>query len=122
MALPLPMVWGDHDCLVVVFRNLLENAVKYSTADCRVSVACLDGGQPGGGDGQRHRTGHPARGSTVCVRVLLYRGKNAVQTPGSGLGLSDRCSPVHLNHGTLHADSAAGKGTRITVRLPRAKV
>ena len=117
----LPQVWGDHDCLVVVFRNLLENAVKYSGADCRVLVRAWQEGNWVVATVSDTGPGIPPE-DLPYVFELLYRGKNAGQIPGSGLGLATAARLVHLNHGTLHADSAAGKGTRITVRLPRAKV
>jgi two-component system OmpR family sensor kinase len=114
---PLPSVWGDHDCLVVVFRNLMENALKFSTPAGQVEVRAW-------------QEGHTAvveiadSGSGILPRDLpyifeeLYRGENARQTPGSGLGLASAHRLIALHGGTIGADSRPEQGTVMTVRLP----
>jgi two-component system OmpR family sensor kinase len=115
---PLPPVWGDHDCLVVVFRNLLENALKFSAEADRVQVRAW-------------QEGHTAVveiadiGSGILPEDLpyifeeLFRGNNARHTPGSGLGLASAHRLVALHGGTIGVDSRLGQGTVMTIRLPQ---
>jgi len=46
--------------------------------------------------------------------------RNAVDSPGSGIGLTIVADLVAAHHGTVNAESAPGEGTRINVRLPTA--
>ena len=48
----------------------------------------------------------------------FYRGRNAGQVPGTGLGLTivKRC--VELHRGKIKVESAVGRGTTVTVKLP----
>jgi len=114
---PLPPVWGDPDCLVVVFRNLLENALKFSAGDDRIQVRAW----------QEWRTAVVEiadTGSGILPEDLpyifeeLFRGNNARHTPGSGLGLTSAHRLVTLHGGTISVDSRLGQGTVMTVRLP----
>lgn len=114
---PLPSVWGDHDCLVVVFRNLLENAFKFSVEDDRVEVRAWQ-------DGRIAVVTVADTGSGILPEDLpyifeeLYRGNNARHTPGSGLGLASAQRLVTLHGGTISVDSRLGQGTVMAIRLP----
>ncbi|MBO0772405.1 MAG: ATP-binding protein, partial [Actinobacteria bacterium] len=50
----------------------------------------------------------------------FFRAANAVESaqPGSGLGLSIVRTIVDNHHGHLSVESAQGRGTAVTVRLP----
>jgi len=115
---PLPSVWGDHDCLVVVFRNLLDNALKFSKDD-RVQVRAWQ-------EGRTAVVEIADTGSGILPEDLpyifeeLYRGKNARHTPGSGLGLASAQRLVALHGGTISVDSRLDQGTVMTIRLPLA--
>jgi len=117
---PLPPVWGDHDCLVVVFRNLMDNALKFSGEDGRVQVRAWQ-------DGRAAVVEMADTGSGILPEDLpyifeeLYRGNNARHTPGSGLGLASAQRLVTLHGGTIGVDSRPGQGTVITLRLPLKK-
>lgn len=112
----------DADRMRTVFRNLLENAVKYSVADSRpveVSIA-----QNGGGvvirvtdDGP----GIPAADVTNVfepfVRVDRSRSK---KTGGYGLGLSISKRIVEAHGGTIAVQNQVPRGTSFVVTLPQA--
>jgi signal transduction histidine kinase len=118
-AAPAP-VCGQAEMLREVVTNLLDNAVKY-TPEGRVDVRV-----------QRN-------GSTVTLTVAdtgvgmtaternqatdrFYRAASVhtMGVAGSGLGLALVDQIVCWHGGTLHIDTAPGKGTTVTVRLPAA--
>ena len=74
-ALP---VLGDHDELVRIFENLVENALKYGAAGKRVDITIgpglsADGEPEAQVERARLRAGHRARASAAPDRALLSR-------------------------------------------------
>ena len=114
---PLPSVWGDHDCLVVVFRNLLENALKFSAEDDRVQVRAWQEGRTAVVEIADTGLGILPQDQPYIFEEL-FRGNNARHTPGSGLGLASAQTLVTLHGGTISVDSRLGQGTVMTIRLP----
>lgn len=107
---------GDAAELAVVFRNLLENAVKYSETPVEVRIALTESA-----DG-RVRAEIADRGIGIAPRELrrifrrFYRvGRDAA---GLGLGLYIVNSLVRRNGGRVRARSEGiGRGSRFTVTL-----
>ena len=117
------MVLGDSEELKAAVWNLLDNAVKYSTAEPRIVVE-LDG----------------AHNNRIAVRVTdngmgispaelkrnfkrFYRipASVAVRTKGSGLGLFIVRSVARKHGGRAYAQSAGpGQGSTFTLLLPAA--
>jgi signal transduction histidine kinase len=111
---------ADPEDLQLVWINLLENAVRYGPEGGTVEVAVI-----------RENTG-PARiifedhGVGIAPADLphvferFYRGdpSRTRATGGFGLGLAIAKALVEAYGGTITADSAPGKGTRMTVELP----
>lgn len=114
---PLPEISGDGDMLVVVFRNLLDNALKYSSSEDTVTVQATE-------DGQWVTTAVTDTGigipTTDQPQVFeeLYRGDNAQSISGSGLGLALTWRIIQLHGGHIHLRSQQEEGTEITIRLP----
>lgn len=119
---------GDRRRLSQIFRNLVDNAVKFSPPGQRVDVLA-EGGMPAG----------PDRASPVMVHVVdrgigiprseqdrifqrFYRvdPSRAKSVPGTGLGLAIVKHLLILHGGTIRVDSESGKGSRFTVTLPAA--
>jgi len=110
------LVQADDDRIRQVFSNLLDNAVKHSPASSAVSVRMeLEGHAvdvhvtddgPGLPPGEQER---------VFERFVRGRG-TTVQ--GTGLGLYICRQIVEAHHGSIWAESAAGRGTTFSVRLP----
>ena len=108
-----------HPALVAeLVGNLVENAVKYadggtvslSLAACgrHVVLTVSDTGRGIPKHAQRH------------VFERFYRAENATGVPGTGLGLSTVHELVTRHyHGKVKLKSKLGKGTTITVTLPR---
>jgi signal transduction histidine kinase len=126
IALPAPSFEIDADPrrLKQILTNLLSNAIKFSPEGSRVAVSAarsVDG---------------------TCELVVADRGigmsapdlnralrpfeqvDNALarRFEGTGLGLTLTKSLTELHGGTLSIESAPGKGTTVTVRLPAARV
>jgi len=109
--------FADERLLQHVFINLLSNAVKYSPAGSPVHFDVERDGDFAVCRIRDHGMGIP---ETDIERLFsaFYRGRNAGQVPGTGLGLTivKRC--VELHRGKIKVESAVGRGTTVTVRLP----
>ena len=113
------MVVGDRRQLVSAVFNLLENAVKYSTQDDVVEVACTRSGQWVELTVRDHGIGIPSRDHDRIFerfyRVDRGRGRD---TGGTGLGLAI-VRHVLTNHGgEITVNSREGEGALFTIRLP----
>lgn len=107
---------GDANRLRQVFVNILDNAIKYSprggcitvrlaAREQACSVAVSDQG-PG-----------IAPDELDLVKTRFYKGRGAVRGSGIGLAVADEIMRGH--GGQLLLDSTLGKGTTVTLLLPR---
>jgi signal transduction histidine kinase len=112
---PIPPIEADRELLLIVFSNLTDNALKYSTADVQVRarhtgdsliVEVLDTG----------RGIQPA--DLPLITEELYRGQNVRDVTGSGLGLAMVNRIVERHRGKLEIRSRPAQGTIATVQLP----
>lgn len=113
-------VAGDHDRLRQVIDNLLTNALKFTPAGGRVTVrvTTMDSGQA---ELTVRDTGSGiAAADLPNVFKRFYRGAGSHTQPGAGLGLAIARRLVEAHGGTITAESDAGAGTLLVVRLPLA--
>jgi two-component system phosphate regulon sensor histidine kinase PhoR len=118
-------VLGHEDELGQVFRNLLENAVKYAgpRGTVRIESHGPEAGEPGMAgvsvvdDGPGIPREHIPRLTERFYRVSVSRSR---QKGGTGLGLAIVKHVVKRHRGRLDIESEPGEGTRFTVWLPRA--
>lgn len=109
------------DAVRRVLENLVGNAVKYSPAGSAVTVTVA---QELDADGVwvtlRVRDGGVGIPEADLPRLFepFFRGRNVGRVPGSGLGLAGARHLVEDAGGRLLADSADGRGSTFTVRLP----
>jgi two-component system sensor histidine kinase BaeS len=110
-------ILGDPRRLHQVITNLLTNALKFTPAGGRVTIAT-------GADGTRAvltvaDTG-PGIPADELPRVFdrFWRGRQATQTSGSGIGLAVAAELTVAHGGRLSAASPPGHGTRMTLTLP----
>jgi len=119
----LPPVTGDRDMLGLAVYNLIDNALKYSTPADAVEVRVREDGRALFIEVADGGAGIPA---SEQQRIFedLYRGENARETEGSGLGLALARRIVQLHGGeiSLRSDPAQGRGTVFTIRLPAGNV
>ena len=117
-------VLGDHDELVRVFENLVENALKYGAAGRRVDIKLGQGssaeGEPeaqvsvrdyGPGIAPEHLPRLTERFYRVDVTESRAQG-------GMGLGLALVKHILNRHRGRLTIESAPGAGAVFTVHLP----
>ncbi len=114
----LPQVMGNIDTLHLIFKNLIDNAIKFTPSgsvkvDVRqrtdqVVVTVKDDG-----------IGIPAQALPNMFK-RFYRTQTAVEKgiAGTGLGLYMVKESVEHYNGTITVDSSEGKGTTFTVKLP----
>ena len=115
-------VMGDRDELFTALSNVLDNAVKYSAADPSIRVEVVT---PNLHDVQirvrDNGVGIP-RGELKRVFKRFYRvlATGSTQVKGSGLGLFIVRAIARRHGGDAYAESdGAGRGTTVTIQLPR---
>lgn len=120
MANGTVMFRADPEDLQLVWVNLLENAVRYSSEGASVEVTVAkDNGGPARVMFQDHGAGIP-KADLPFVFERFYRGdpSRARATGGFGLGLAIAKALVEAYGGAIAVDSEPGVGTRMTVELP----
>jgi two-component system, OmpR family, phosphate regulon sensor histidine kinase PhoR len=114
----LPDVIGSEETLYIVFKNLVENAIKFTfTGTVRVEATVKNGiisvqiSDEGIGIPEHARPNLFKR---------FYRTQTAVERgiAGTGLGLYMVKEGVEKHNGTIEVKSVEAKGTTFTVRLP----
>jgi PAS domain S-box-containing protein len=115
----LPTLRADPLRLGRILHNLVENAVKYSPADCQVTVTARCEGDSfiicvkdrGQGMG-------PEELSQLFEPFQRLGKANNVMTPGLGLGLIVCKRLVEAHGGKIWAESEKGKGSTFSFTLP----
>jgi two-component system sensor histidine kinase BaeS len=116
------MVSGDPNRLHQVVTNLLTNALKFTPAGGRVEV---ETGQAAGGAARLSvaDSGHGIPPDELPhVFERFWRGVQARTVTGSGIGLTVVQRLVEAHAGTIRIESEPGRGTRVSVTLPSARV
>ena len=112
-------VLADPHWLHQVITNLLTNALKFTPADGRVTI----GTGPSGAEAVLRvtdtGTGIPAE-DLPRIFDRFWRGQQATQVSGSGIGLAVAAELAQAHGGRLSASSEPGRGTQMTLILPRA--
>jgi signal transduction histidine kinase len=115
-------VMGDREELFTALSNVLNNAVKYSSADPRIRVEVVTPDlQSVQIRVQDDGVGIP-RGELKRVFKRFYRvlTPGSAQVKGSGLGLFIVRAIARRHGGDAYAQSeGSGRGTTVTIQLPR---
>jgi len=118
-------VTGNRDQLFQVFRNLIENAVKYGTSQVDVSVSLPEREPFVRGpavvvdvtdDGEGIEPHHVPRLTERFYRVDTHRSR---AQGGTGLGLAIVKHVIGRHRGRLRISSVPGQGSTFSVILPR---
>ena len=113
----VPRVLGDRDRLQQVFLNLIDNAIKYSSAGGE-AVVRLDP------EGDYVHVKVRDTGVGIAAEDLpyifepLYRSREVRDTPGTGLGLTIVRTILEQHGSAADVQSAPGRGTAFRFRLP----
>ncbi len=119
-SVPVPPVLGDHDRLVQLFTNLVENALAHTPAGGRIHLQV----QPHGDkavEGIVQDTGAgipPDELSRIFERFYQVDKARSSERRGSGLGLAIVQELAAAHNGRVQVRSQVGEGTIFTVRLP----
>jgi two-component system phosphate regulon sensor histidine kinase PhoR len=114
----LPPVVGNGETLYMIFKNLVENAIKFTLS----GTVRVDARQENGSvrvEVSDEGIGIPAQAMPNLFK-RFYRTQTAVERgiAGTGLGLYMVKEGIEKHNGTIETHSAEGKGTIFTVRLP----
>lgn len=117
---PTLTAYTDRAALVVVLRNLLDNAVKYSDAEVDVAVSAKNGDRGVLIEVRDRGIGiPPAELKRVFHRFYRVDSESVRARRGTGLGLFVVSALVRSLGGRVEAKSdGPGRGTTMRVRLP----
>jgi two-component system, OmpR family, sensor kinase len=115
---PLPAVQGNDDLLFIAVLNLLDNAIKFTDqAQSQIVIRAFDDGSTvvtevcDNGIGIREE-------DIPHVLKPFFRGQDARNRAGSGLGLYQVRKIVERHGGKISMRSKVGEGTVVTLWLP----
>jgi CHASE2 domain-containing sensor protein/signal transduction histidine kinase len=114
---------ADRSLMTRAVANLLNNAVKYSPSDTRVQVS-LTSGESGRVDCKIADQGYGMAEDAIAhvfERFRRFRVPGQPHTQGAGLGMALVKTVVTRHEGEVKVDSEPGRGTSVTVSLPRWK-
>jgi len=119
IARELPEIQADHDAVVTVLVNLLDNACKYTGEDKQVALrvfadtdgVCFAVADNGIGLARRHIR-------RIFDRFYQVDSSLARKAEGCGLGLSIVKFIVDAHRGRITVESKPGQGSTFTVQLP----
>jgi signal transduction histidine kinase len=114
-----PIALADRNMVSAIIRNLLNNAIKFTnkggevhvniqSADSKVELSVTDIGVGISEENLKN----------LFNLNEAVRSKGTADESGTGLGLILCKKFVTMNHGTIRAESAPGKGSRFTITLP----
>lgn len=107
------IVAGDASWIERIVLNLVDNAIKFTSAGGRVDIDVSADANEAFLEVRDNGSGIPAD-AIPHVFERFYR----ADASGAGLGLSLVKWAVEQHHGSAHVDSELGKGTRVTIRIP----
>jgi len=116
------VAFADEDMLATILRNLLSNALKFTPRGGEVTLsaeACGEWEKLSVGD---TGVGMAAEDLSKLFRIdTHFSSLGTDQERGNGMGLILCKELVELNGGFINAESAPGKGSTFTIRLPRSQ-
>ncbi len=113
----LPLAWLDYVEIGQVLANLLENAIKYSPEESRITVSVVVTGESLHIDVADEGIGIPPD-RLPHIFDAFYRAHERGPVAGSGIGLAICKGLVEAHGGSISATSHVGQGTVMHVILP----
>ncbi len=116
----------DKDLMDIIIRNLISNAVKYTSRGGRISILLKDKSMTN--EGIILKVCDNGTGIAPEKQSSLFSSDEIESTPGTedekgtGIGLKLCYELVRINCGTITVDSRIGEGTCFTIILPDRKV
>jgi len=106
------------DILRLVFHNLIENAVNFSSPDSEVIVTIEEAETEIYFKVEDHGVGFPEEDSERIFEIF-YRGKNADNKTGVGIGLATIKQSITFLHGSIDIKTEIDKGSTFSVVIPK---
>jgi len=118
-ASPQARALADRDALLMVFSNLIDNAIKYTPEGGHVGVQVSD-------DGMYVRVSikddgigmEPGEREKVFDEFFRAKNDYTANVPGTGLGLSLVKRLTEMHQGRVSVQSSPGAGSEFAVQLP----
>jgi signal transduction histidine kinase len=112
-------VLADKDAMLIVFKNLIENAIKYTPGKGHVWVHAEQNGfyakvkVKDDGIGMK-----PDEKERIFDEFFRAKNDYTSHVPGTGLGLSLVKRLLDMHHGMITVETTLGKGSDFTVSIP----
>jgi signal transduction histidine kinase len=118
----MPQIDADRDAIITVLLNLLDNAFKYGGSDKSIKLRAAGGDDEVVFEVEDNGPGIPRRAQKkIFDRFYQVDSSLAREVGGAGLGLAIVKYIVDAHGGAIAVQSAPGRGSRFTVRLPIAQ-
>ncbi len=115
----LPVIAGDEDRFFMLFKNLIENGIKYNESENpQISIAYLEKQDSFVFSIKDNGIGIKEEYSKV-IFDMFKRLHNRGQYSGSGMGLSICKKIVDLFKGDIWVDSKEGEGSTFYIQIPK---
>ncbi|MNP18817.1 Alkaline phosphatase synthesis sensor protein PhoR [compost metagenome] len=114
------LLYGNAELLSQVWVNVLDNAVKFSPKGAKLTIQLLDFFDSVIFKVQDHGPGMDEK-TQKSIFDKFYQGDASRATEGNGLGLTIVKKIVSLHQGHIEVESSIGKGTTVTIVLPKQK-
>ncbi len=111
-------VYADHKAVNTILRNIISNALKFTSAGGKVIVSVAHDGHLSNIMINDTGTGISAEEIPKLFELRKDTAKGTMGEQGSGLGLVLCKELVELNRGTLKVISELGKGSCFSFKLP----
>lgn len=109
---------ADRELLGLALRQLVDNAIKYSPETSTIEITAAANGAVQ--IAVRNTGSAIPEPEQARIFEPFYRGAQARQVPGTGMGLTIVQQIARAHGGTLGVSSTADAGTTFTLSLPRA--
>ncbi|MBN3033755.1 MAG: HAMP domain-containing histidine kinase [Candidatus Saganbacteria bacterium] len=119
---PDAQTWVDAGHLFRVFINLIDNAIKYTARNGRITVTVSVLGDKVRGAVEDDGIGIPEKDLPQVFRRFVRLNSGLEMSGGYGLGLSICKAIIELHGGRIWAESKLGLGSRFVFELPKGEL
>ena len=111
---------ADREALLLIFSNLIDNAIKYTPEQGTVTIQVAQNGMYVSVSVKDDGVGmEPEELDRIFDEFYRVKNEYTADIPGTGLGLSLVKRLVELHQGQIFADTTPGKGSIFKVGIPR---
>jgi signal transduction histidine kinase len=116
---PGALTWVDSGHIFRVFTNLLDNAIKYTARNGRVTVTVEKAGDAVRCSVEDDGIGIAEKDLSLVFKRFVRLSNAGDMASGSGLGLSICKAIVEMHGGRIWVESKLGLGSRFVFELPK---